>query len=81
MYHLVQNLRIIAILIKPFMAETSNKMFSQLGIKDEGFMTWDSLEKFKELPNDMKVVEKGEPLFMRLDKDEEIEYIRNQMKK
>ena len=81
MYHLVQNLRIIAVLIKPFMQETSNKMLNQLGIKNEEFMTWESLENYKKLPNNVKVIEKGEPLFLRLDKDEEIEYIRNEMKK
>ena len=81
MYHLVQNLRIIAILIKPVMQGTSNKMLEQLGIKDEEFITWESLDNYKELPNNIKVIEKGEPLFMRLDRDEEIEYIRNQMKK
>ncbi len=81
MYHLVQNLRIIAILIKPVMQGTSSKMFEQLGIKDEEFMTWESLENYKELPSNMKVIEKGEPLFMRLDRDEEIEYIKNEMKK
>lgn len=81
MYHLVQNLRTIAILIKPFMPETSNKMLNQLGIKDEEFMTWESLENYKQLPSDVRVIEKGEPLFMRLDRDEEIEYIRNEMKK
>lgn len=81
MYHLAQNLRIIAILIKPFMQETSNKMFEQLGIKEECFMNWESLENYKQLPINAKVIEKGEPLFMRLDRDEEVEYIRNEMKK
>lgn len=35
-------------------------------------MTWESLENYQDLPSNMKVIEKGEPLFMRLDRDEEI---------
>lgn len=33
------------------------------------------------LKKEQKVIEKGEPLFVRLDKEEEIEYIKEQMKK
>ena len=78
MYHLVDNLRKIAILIRPFMEITSNKMFEQLNIKEE-LRTWDSIYKYGDI-NDTKVIEKGEPLFIRLDKDEEIEYIKEGMK-
>ena len=78
MYHLVEMLRRIAILISPFMEETSNNIFNQLGIKEE-YRTWDSIYKFDEL-KDIKVIEKGEPIFMRLNAEEEIEYIKNAMK-
>ena len=78
MYHLVDNLRKIAILIRPFMEITSNKMFEQLKIKEE-LRTWDSIYKYGDI-KDTKVIEKGEPLFIRLDKDEEIEYIKEGMK-
>ena len=77
-YHLVENLRRIAILISPFMVETSKNMFNQLGIKDENLKTWDSLEKYDNLEN-IKVIEKGEPLFMRLDVEKEVEYIKEKM--
>ena len=49
MYHLVENLRKIAILIKPFIENT-------------------------------KVIEKGEPLFVRLETEQEISYIKEGMK-
>lgn len=80
MYHLVENLRMIAILIQPFMQETSKKMLEQLGITDETMQIWDSAKTYGRLPIGMKVVEKGEPLFMRLDKEEEMNYIREGMK-
>ena len=81
MYHLAENLRIVAILLKPFMTETSEKMLKQLGIEKEELTTWDSTKTYKSIPNGIKVIEKGEPLFMRLDMEEEVNYIKEGMKK
>ena len=78
MYHLCENLRKIAILISPFMEDTANNMFNQLGLD---IQDWDSLYEYNKLPANTKVVEKGEPLFVRLDMDEEVEYIKSAMKK
>ena len=78
MYHLVANLREIAILIRPFMEETSDNILRQLGINEE--ICWKSLENYKELAN-IKVIEKGEPIFMRLDVEAEVTKIKDLMKK
>ena len=78
-YHLVENLRKIAILIRPFMELTSNNILRQLGIEDEKLRTWESLKNYQEI-NNVKVIEKGEPIFMRLNSEEEIEYIKDLMK-
>lgn len=78
MYHLVENLRIVAVLLQPFMPETSIKMFDQLGINDNELKTWDSIEDYGRIKSG-KVIEKGEPLFLRLDMETEVEYIRNGM--
>ena len=80
MYHLAESLRKIAILLNPFITHTSNKIYNQLGIVDENLKTWTSLEKYDLINENTKVVEKGEPLFMRLDAETEIEYIKSQMK-
>ena len=80
MYHLIENLRKIAILIKPFMNDTAENILRQIGVKDEKLKTWASLEKYDKLEG-IKVIEKGEPIFMRLNTEEEIEYIKNLMKK
>jgi methionyl-tRNA synthetase len=77
MYHLVETLRRIAILISPFMNDTAKNIFNQLGISDE-LQTWDSLNNYNNL-NNIRVIEKGEPIFMRLNMDEEIEYIKSKM--
>ena len=80
MYHLIESLREIAILIKPFMNDTADNILRQIGVKDEKLMNWDSLKQYDAL-KDIKVIEKGEPIFMRLKPEEEIEYIKNLMKK
>ena len=78
-YHLIENLRRIAILLNPFMEETSNNIFKQIGITDENLKQWDSLSNYDKLDK-LKVIEKGEPLFMRLNPEEEIEFIKEEMK-
>jgi len=81
MYHLIENLRIVAVLLRPFIENTSNKMFEQLGINNEELKTWESIQEYGKIEENMKVVAKGEPLFMRLDSEEEINYIKEGMKK
>ncbi len=78
MYHLVENLRKIAILIKPFMVHTSQKILDQLSI-DEQLQTWDSLKDYDKIV-DLKVTSKPEVLFARLDMEKEVEEIKRMMK-
>lgn len=80
MYHLIENLRKIAILIKPFMNDTAENIFNQLGIKNKDLKDWKSLYNYDKIEN-VKVIEKGEPIFMRLEAKEEIEAILTMMKK
>ena len=80
MYHLIENIREIAVLITPFMPDTAENIFKQIGIEKEELKTWDSLNKYDSLEN-IKVIEKGEPLFMRLDAEEEVNYIKDCMQK
>ena len=81
MYHLIENLRKIAILIKPFMNDTADNILRQIGVSDEKLLNWDSLKgEYNKIEN-AKVIEKGEPIFMRLNAEEEIEYLKNIMKK
>ena len=79
MFNLAETLRKIAILITPFLSETAVKMFNQLGINNKELQSWDSIKNAKLEPN-TKVIEKGEPLFIRLDVNEEVEYIKANMK-
>ena len=81
MYNLEEVLRKVAILISSCMEETAKKMFNQLGIQNLEFMNWESTKQNVEYPENSKVVEKGEPLFVRLDLTEEVEYLKEAMKK
>ncbi|MDG5789969.1 methionine--tRNA ligase [Evansella sp. AB-P1] len=74
MYHLAESLRYISILIQPFLTETPEKIWSQLGITDDS-TSWDTLKEFGHLANGTKVVSKGEPLFPRLEVKEEVTHI------
>ena len=78
MYHLVENLRRIAILIKPYMSHTSEKMLNQLSIGSE-LQTWDSLKDYDKIEN-ITVTQKPEVLFARLDPQVELEAIKEMMK-
>ena len=81
MFHLSENLRKIAILLKPFMPKTAENMFSQLGFTTEELKTWETLKSEHSIPSDIQVIPKGEPLFMRKDRQQEIEYIQSMMQK
>ena len=75
MYHLIENIRKIGIILLPIMESTSKNLLRQIGIPEE-LQTWDSLKPYDKL-KDIKVIEKGEPLFLRKNVEEELEYLRN----
>lgn len=77
MVHLAESLRITAVLLKPFLTETPNKIFDQLGIASEELQNWDSITSFGQI-NEAQVNKKS-PIFPRLEVEEEIQYIKEQM--
>jgi len=74
LYHLAESLRIISILIQPFLTRAPKEMWRQLGIGQGPLTEWETVRKFGTLPAGTKVV-KGEPLFPRLDVEAEVQYI------
>ncbi|GAF66532.1 methionyl-tRNA synthetase [Bacillus sp. TS-2] len=73
MYHLAESLRYISIFIQPFMTKAPAKIWDQLGIEPEA-REWESIRAFGQLRAGTKV-QKGEPIFPRLDLKEEVAYI------
>jgi len=77
MVHLAETLRIAAILLQPVMTRAPKEIFEQLGLNAETVSMEDI--RFGEFPKGTKVVSKGTPIFPRLDAEEEVAYIREQM--
>lgn len=73
LYNLAESIRITAILIQPFLPNTSPKIFKQLGVTEESLKSWEACEWGK-LPSDAKF-KKDEVLFPRIDLKTEIEYL------
>lgn len=78
MWNLAESLRQTAVFIQPFMTNAPKKITEQLGLSPES-LTWESLDVSDSIPTGTKVVEKGIPIFPRLEVEPEIAYIREQM--
>ncbi len=72
LYVLAESVRAVAVQIFPVMPTTPERIYAQLGVKDDSLKTWDSVQKFGALPAGT-VVKKGEALFPRLDIKKELE--------
>ncbi|HLQ95696.1 MAG TPA: methionine--tRNA ligase [Pseudogracilibacillus sp.] len=78
MAHLAESLRVTAILLQPFLTEASKAIFYQLGAEDESLHDWESIYNRHMLPEGTKV-NKDKPIFPRLEREEEIEKVKNMM--
>lgn len=72
MYTLSESLRIIAVLISPFMPRTPKAIYKGLNIEDEELKTWDSIKKFGKLHKNIRIT-RIEIMFPRIDKEKELE--------
>ena len=70
LYNLVETIRIIAIPLQCFFIDTPQKIFDQIGVNKEE-TTWDSSKEFGIIKDGTKV-KKGEILFPRIEKSEEL---------
>ncbi|MFD1989675.1 methionine--tRNA ligase [Paenibacillus nicotianae] len=74
MYHLVETLRIVSVLLQPFLTRAPKKIWAQLGITEGELTAWESIRTYGQIPAGTTVV-KGDPIFPRLDSKEEVAYI------
>ncbi len=72
LYHLLEAIRISAVLLEPFMPETSTRILDQIQTKQRGYQ---SVSSFGQLEEGISVVEKPEILFARLDAKEVLEQV------
>ncbi len=71
LYNLADSIRIISILIQPFMHSTTKKIWVQLGLDEGQGTTWEDTFVFGKLPSGLKVKRQA-PLFPRIDVAEEL---------
>lgn len=79
MAHLVENIRIIAVLLRPFLTHAPKQIFSQLNINAPELFELESMEQYGALTEPIMVSGKPEPIFPRLDSEVEISYIKESM--
>ena len=70
MYNLLESIRMAAVLLTPFIPDTAEKIFAQIGA-GEAARTWESAGTFGVLPADV-TVRRGENLFPRIDLEKEL---------
>lgn len=73
MYYLCEGIRIVSVMLSPFMTTTPQKIFEQLGINEE-FASWGSVEEFGADISGSNV-QKGKALFPRIDIEAELEFL------
>lgn len=76
LYNLAEALRIVSVLIRPFMEKTSDSIWRQLGIDHGQGTSWNDISEWGKLPTGIKV-RKESPMFPRLDVKQELEKINN----
>ena len=70
MYHLLETIRVAAILLSPFMPDSCRRIFGQIGA-GEAETGWDQAGMYGVLPENVQVT-KGENLFPRIDVAKEL---------
>ena len=70
LYNLLETVRICAVLLTPFMPESCEKIFAQIGAPVEA-QTWDGAARWGVLPDGV-TVHKGEAIFPRIDAEKEL---------
>ena len=80
MAHLAESLRIIAILLQPFLTKAPKEIFKQLGIKEESLKSWDRVYN-QGIIKEGTPIQKGKPIFPRLDVEKEVQAIKEMMQR
>ncbi|TFJ93012.1 methionine--tRNA ligase [Lentibacillus salicampi] len=80
MAHLAESLRKVAIMLQPFLTEAPKEIFRQLGIDDTTLNEWDCVYENGQIKAGTNI-QKGDPIFPRLEVDKEVETIKAMMQK
>ncbi len=77
LYNLIESIRFIGVLLKPFMPATAESIFEQINAKDTA---WESLKEFGKTVSGESVGE-GKPLFNRIDEAKKLKEIEENIEK
>lgn len=72
LYTLAEGLRVVSIMIEPFMPQTPEKIWTQIGVERGEMTAWESIHTWGVLPK-TATAKKGENMFPRIDKEKELE--------
>lgn len=81
MVHLAENIRIIGILTQPFLTRGSKKIFEQLGLTEEIQTEYNTIYTYGQVPFSSPVSKKATPIYPRLEVEEEVQFIKEEMAK
>ena len=71
LYTLAEGIRIVSVMIQPFMPQTPAKVWEQLGIEEGDLTAWDSIKEWGKISKTL-TVKKGEIIFPRIDIKKEL---------
>lgn len=71
LYTLAEAIRIVSIMIEPFMPQTPEKIWVQFGIERGDVTAWDTIHAFGTLTRTL-TAKKGDNMFPRIDKEKEL---------
>ena len=81
MVHLAENIRIIGILTQPFLTRGSKKIFEQLGLTEEIQTEYNTIYTYGQVAFSSPVSKKATPIYQRLEVEEEVQFIKEEMAK
>ena len=81
LYNVAESIRIVSIMLQPFMPKAPKLMHAQLGLEEGSpALEWDTIKTWGLLPKELKV-EKGPALFPRIDMKKELVELAEAIKK
>lgn len=79
LYNVAESIRIVSIMIQPFMPNTPALIWKQIGIKEGEMTAWDSIKNWGLLGREV-TVSKGDAIFPRIDMKKELAELEEAMK-
>lgn len=79
MVHLAENIRIVAVLLKPYLTHGPKEIFRQMNVTDADLHTFDSIMTYGSIRTAGRMINKPEPIYPRLDVEAEVAHLKDLM--